>query len=309
METSTPKVTIPKIVAPVVPVTLEPDEREPRLSVPHTSFSQVSTYLRCSMQYYYAYILKLRQRPSLAMSIGSGGHSALEYNGRHKIKTGEDLAASDLLDMASTYIDHETEDLSPADLKPGEAIGDSKDRAIAAIRIYRVRDAEAIKPAGVEVEFNLDINTGEDEPVRVINGKIDLITEDAGIEDYKFAGKMKSQSDVDVSPQLTLYGKVFRSLTGKYPSKVGLRIFTPGNTRASPDSRPLYRDDTMMTPAAQEAREARVTFQIRQAEKGINAGFFIPADDPRTCSWCGYRDRCQSSLVTDFEAAKIRGEL
>jgi hypothetical protein len=261
------------------------------------------------MQYYYAYILKLKQRPSLAMNVGSGGHATLEQNGRHKIKTGEDLALSDLLDLASTYIDIETQDLTPADLKPNEDIGKSKDRAIGSIKVYRVRDAAAIIPAGVEVEFNLDINTPNQEPIRVINGKIDMITTDAGIEDFKFAGKMKSQSDVDVSPQLTLYGKVFQSLTGKYPAKTGFRIFTPGGATASPDARPLFRDPNLMKPEIQEARFQRLDFQIRQVERGINAGYYIPADDPRTCSWCGYRDRCQSSLVNDFEAAKIRGEL
>ncbi|HEX9016813.1 MAG TPA: PD-(D/E)XK nuclease family protein [Chloroflexota bacterium] len=279
----------------------------PRVAVPHISFSQASMYLRCSMQYYFRYVLGLKERPKLALGIGKGGHSALEFNSRHKIKTGADLATSDLLDAASTFIDMETADLSKSDLN-GEDKGEAKDRAIAAIQVYRVRDAEAVHPAGVEVEFNLDLNVPNEEPIRIINGKIDLITTDAGVEDYKFVGQARSQTEVDFSPQLTLYGKVFTTLTGKVPSKTGYRMFLPGSTRTPPDTRVIYRDPALMTPQAQQSRFERLAFQFRQVERGIRTGLFMPTDDPKVCSWCGFRERCQSSLVTDFEAARLRGE-
>ena len=275
---------------------------------PHISFSQMSMYLRCSMQYYFRYMLGLKDRPSLPLSIGKGGHSALESNGRYKIKHGSDMNTEDLLDLASDFITHETDNLETSDLR-GDDPGEAKDRALASIRIFRTRDAINITPAGVEVDFNLDLNEPNEEPIRIIKGKIDLIDTSNGIEDYKFAGKMKSQPDVDLSPQLTLYGKVFHTLTGRYPSRTGFRVFTPGSTRTTPDSRIIDRDAILMTPAAQESRFKRLAFQLRQVERGIAASIFIPTDDPRTCSWCGFRDRCQSSLVTDMEAAVIRGEI
>jgi RecB family exonuclease len=289
---------------------LEPDgNAEPRIIVPHISFSQMSMYLRCSMQYYFRYILGLRERPKLPLAIGKGGHAALEYNGRYKIRTGTDLLVPDMLDMAATFIDNESaelEDVSDSDK------GEAKDRAIAALRVYQTRDAANIIPAGVEVEFNLDMNEGAEEnlePIRIINGKIDIITTDAGIMDYKFVGKARSQGEVDLSPQLTLYGKVFQKLTGKYPSRTGYQMFLPGNTRTPPDSRAIERDPELMLPSKQESRFKRLQFQFSQVERGIRTGIFVPTDDPKTCSWCGYRDRCQSSLVDDFEAARIRGEL
>ena len=289
----------------------EPDRNiEPRLLKPHISFSQASMYLRCSMQYYFAYILGLKRRPSLPLGIGKGGHSALEYNARRKIKTGEDMAMQDLMDISSTFLDQETADLTKEDLK-GEDKGEAKDRALAAIKVYRVRDAKSVKPAGVEIEFNLDLNDATEEnvePIRIVNGKIDLITTGGGVEYYKFVAKARSQGDVDISPQLTLYGEVFHRLTGKYPSQTGYRMFLPGSTRTPPDSRTLYRDASLMTAPAQKSRTERLRYQFQQIERGIRTGIFIPTDDPRTCSWCGYRDRCQSSLVDDFQAAKIRGE-
>jgi RecB family exonuclease len=290
-----------------VAVTTVDESIEPRVSKPHVSFSQLSMYLRCSMQYYFRYILGLKEPPKLPLAIGKGGHSALEYNGRYKLKNGVDLAVPDMLDMASTFIDIESEEVEAPEREKGEA----KDRAIASLRVYQTRDAAAITPAGVEVEFNLDLNDGLDEnvePIRIVNGKIDIITTDAAVTDYKFVGQARSQGEVDLSPQLTLYGKVFQTLTGKYPQRTGYQMFLPGSTRTPPDSRAIYRDPALMAPKKQEARFQRLRFQFQQVEKGIRTGMFMPTDDPKVCSWCGYRDRCQSSLVNDFEAARLRGD-
>lgn len=276
---------------------------------PHVSFSQLSMYLRCSMQYYFRYVLGLKQPPAIPLAVGKGGHAALEANGRHKIRTGNDFDTENLLDLASTEIDREASDLSAAE-RGTPQFGMSKDGAIASLKVFRLKDAARVIPAAVETEFNLDLNVGIEDrpnhfPIRIVNGRIDLITTDAGIEDYKFSGRMKSQADIDLSPQLTLYGRVFQQLTGALPAKVGLRAFLMGKT---PDSRVAYRDPSLMTPEAQDRRFKRLAYQFREVERGIHNGTFIPTDDPITCSWCGFRDRCQSSLVTDFEAQKIRGE-
>lgn len=259
---------------------------------PHISYSQLSMYIRCSLQYYFAYILKIKRRPNLPMTVGSGGHKALEYNSRFKIRTGVDAPTPDLLDLASTFIDEYTAELEPEDLK-GEDKGEAKDKAIAAIAVYRTRDAIKITPAGVEVEFNLDINEPDKEPIRIINGKIDLITTDVNVIDHKFTRTMKSQAEVDLSPQLTLYNKVVKTLTDKYPKRAGLQVFLGGSSRTPPDTRAIFRSPELMTPAAQESRFARLAYQFRVAERGIRNGDWMPVDDPRTCSWCGYYDICQ----------------
>ena len=278
---------------------------EPERVVPHISFSQLSMYLRCSKQYEFRYRLGLKQPPAIPLAVGKGGHAALEANGRHKIRTGADLDTEAILSLASDEIGREAADL-PEQERNGATLGTAKDSALASLKIFRLRDAARVVPAAVEVEFNLDLNEPDMEPIRIVNGRIDLLTTDGGIEDYKFTGRAKSQIDIDLSPQLTLYGKVFQRLTGTVPSKVGLRTFLMGKT---PDSRVAYRDPSLMAPEAQDRRFKRLAYQFRVAERAIRNDIFIPTDDPRTCGWCGYRERCQSSLVTDFEARKIRGEV
>lgn len=297
------KITLPPLGIDPVPAEVNEEPEEPEFRGEHYSHTQMNMYKRCSLQYYYRYVLGLKEPPSMALAIGSGGHTALEVNGRHKIATGTDMPISDLLDAASTFIDREVaevEDKGEEDL--------TKDRALASIRVYHQTHAPNIVPAAVEMPFTLDINDDEHDPIRPIVGKIDLVTTKTKIIDYKFASKNKSQGDVDLSDQLTLYAKVFNRLTGRFASTVGLMVMTPGSTRTPPDARLTERPPEDMTPEVQQRRFDRLDFSYRETARSMEAGITIPADDPRTCSWCGFRDRCQSSRVTELEAATIRAK-
>jgi hypothetical protein len=205
------------------------------------------------------------------------------------------------------------------DVEPGE----TKDKFLAAASIFQSRDAPKLVPIGAEIEFNLDMNEFQpkpmESPIRIVNGKIDVLYDDVGqlivhepglvrveVTDYKFVARKRSQNEVDLSPQLSLYATVVHKLTGRWPTKLGYRMFHPGNKTDGPNAIPLYRTPELMTSAALSGRMRRLAYQFRKVEEGIRAGIFIPTDDPMTCSWCGYRDRCQSSLVTDLEAASLR---
>lgn len=312
------------LIAPAPPeIVVAPEsDSERRPTTPHLSFSQLSMYLRCSMQYWFRYGLGLKERPKVSLSIGKGGHAALEYNAKTKIRTGTDAPVEAVLQKASDMMDHYLSELPPSEIEADVAPGETKDKYIAATKIYRVRDAPTVRPIGAEVEFNLDVNEylpePLDEPIRIVNGKIDLLYDDfgtmvshreavaVGVEDYKYVTKKKAQAAVDLSPQLTLYAGVVKKLTGKWPTKVGERLMHQGTLKDGPDSIVMTRDPAMMGAEQMERRMARLVHQFSKAEQAIRAGIFMPTDDPISCSWCGYRERCQSSLVDDFEAAKIR---
>lgn len=291
----------------------------------HLSFSQISMYLRCSMQYYFRYIVKLKDKPKVSLALGKGGHSALEKNVKRKIKSGSDSPVEEVVQWASDFMDKELEALPPSEIEKDVAAGEAKDKFLAATRIFQTRDAPTIMPIGAEIEFNLDMNEFQaeplDTPIRVVNGKIDVLYDDLGtlvvdgpgrvrmgVEDYKFVARKRNQNEVNLSPQLSLYATVIKKLTGQWPTKLGYRMFTPGNKTDGPDAIPLHREAEFMTGPALDSRMRRLAFQFRKVEEGIRAGIFIPTDDPITCSWCGFRERCQSSLVDDFTAASIRGQ-
>jgi hypothetical protein len=305
---------------------------EHRPTTPHLSYSQLSMYLRCSMQYYFRYVQKMKERPKVSTSLGKGGHAALEWNTRAKLVTGHDRPADEVVQKASDLMDHYLSDMPASEYEKDVEPGELKDKQLAATRVYAVRDAPRIVPIGAEVEYNLDINAFIPEPfrpttpVRPVNMKIDVLYKDTatlvqdhaegvavGIEDYKYVTRKKTQAEVNLSPQLTTYATALRALTGKYPTRLGIRMMHPGSMSKkpkaddpTPDSIPLLREPEHMTPEAMKRRMARVAYQFAEAERGIREGIFIPVDDPITCSWCGFRDRCQASLVDDFEAARIR---
>lgn len=327
-----------------LPTTITPLKREPTPIVereetrapmaPHLSYSQLAMYLRCSMQYYFRYVVGLKEQPKVSLSIGKGGHAALEWNTKAKLQTGIDRPAAEVVQKASDMMDHYMSEMPPTEYEKDVEPGQLKDKQLAATQIYMLRDAPGITPIGAEIEHNLDINKYLPEsvaerlkgPIRPINLHIDHMYADTttrfvadpgltavGIEDYKYVTRKKTQAEANLSPQLTTYAAALRDITGNWPTKVGLRMMHPGSMAKKPkpddpmpDSIPLLREPEHMTPDALNRRLVRLATQYARAEEGIREGIFIPVDDPITCSWCGFRTRCQDSLVDDFEAAKFR---
>lgn len=284
---------------------LEPPKRA------HTSFSQLDLYKRCSLRYYLKYIRKLPERPALNLARGKAGHQALETDHRVKIKTGENISTEQLLDTFSDAYDAFTHELEPSDLEPGEDIGKNKDATAATLHFYSIKVGPKIQPRLVEWEFNLDLAPTEDypEPIRIVNGRIDLL-DASGIYDNKFPKSsrgVKSQTAVDLSWQLTLYDEVFSSQLNLEVPSLGLIQFVPPDTKNGAVVKTVRRSDEEMEPAQRERRRARLRHVIRETERSIKAGIYMPADDPLTCSYCPYRTQCQSSLAKDdFATMSVR---
>lgn len=290
---------------------------------PHLSFSQLSMYLRCPKQYDFKYNKKAPDKPKVSLAIGKGGHAALEKNMKRKIVRGVDSPTEEVVQWASDFMDNELRAMPASEYEKDVEPGETKDKFLAATKVFQTRDAPTITPIGVEVGFALDINEFVDEPleepIRIVKGKIDLIADvpkkivvqepglvRVGVDDYKYVTRKRNQAEVDLSAQLTLYAAVVKKTTGNWPVRLGYRMMTPGNTKDGPDSTLLERSPELMTTEKFKARLRRLAYQFSHAEKGIRAGVFPPVDDPITCSWCPFRERCQDTLVDDFQAAAIR---
>lgn len=269
-------------------------------------------YTRCSMQYWHRYIKGLVEPPKLRTSAGKAGHSALETNYRQKIKTGADLELEHFLDKYSDFYDNETGEIDPANLERDEDIGKTKDMGVSTLTLYHAKVAPKIRPVLVEWEFNVDLTDPEYEfPLRIANGRVDLIDTDLGIWDNKFVmtRRPKSQADVDLSQQLSIYDLVFEKTFSRIPHSLGFMTFIPPGKKIDtpPEIQRIIRDPRLQIGPARTARHARTIHQLHTVERQIAAGIFSPVDNPMTCSWCGYREHCQFNLVRDdFTALKIR---
>jgi CRISPR/Cas system-associated exonuclease Cas4 (RecB family) len=289
-----------------------PDEARGGAQRPHTSYSQLETYRSCSLKYYMRYVEKRPSPPKLVLAKGKAGHAAIEKNHHKKAKDDIGITKPDLLQTFSDVYDSETFEISRDELEPEEDIGKTKDDVIDSLTVYHHKTAPKIHPIAVELSFNLDLPATEDYqyPIRIVNGRIDLV-DSAGIFDAKFAGRRKSQADVDETWQLSLYDRVFTEMTGMQTPGLGFMVFTPpGMSAKNPapaDVQILMRSKEEMAPEQRARRWDRLEHTLRTTQKAIDAGIFMPADDPKTCSWCEYRTVCKSSLAKDdFAAIQIR---
>lgn len=299
------------------------DDESKQRSVPHFSFTQLQMLLRCGFQYMFRYKEGLKERPNLPMANGSAGHLSLQLNNLHKIETQEDQSLEQILDNYSAEFTKQLSEFEKSDLSPADNPDATKDLTVQSLTIFRGKEAPKITPLSAEVEFLVPITkeNDTDEPILPIKGFIDtiqkrerIILPNAGptprieVIDYKFPSRKPSDSAqrAMLSDQLTMYDMVL-SKAGKPPDDVGFMNFIPPTKTIPARIEAAYRPIEMMRSKARESRHARLIYKLRTAARMIRENLFMPTDDPKVCAWCGYRDRCQNSLVkNDYEAMLLR---
>lgn len=288
-------------------------DQPPPTTTPHTSFSQIDSYKRCSLAWYYRYVKGWISPPTLALANGKAGHAAVEFNSLHKISTQKDAPIQDVLDAFDTNWRAETNDV---ELEPGDDLGQTKDATVATLREYHAKVAPAIFPIQVEMAFDVDIPAAEDyqHPLRIAKGRIDLVAIDSNslpdgpvvdmpvvpisIRDNKFMasarGRPKGQEDADESWQLTLYDIALEQKTGALATDLGFISFVPPGKTTPAKVISTSRNFTEMLPEARARRRSRLEHSMRMIQKSIDAGIYYPVDDPIKCGYCGYRSVCKS---------------
>ena len=299
-----------------VPTATGRDDRVER--PPHFSYSQYAMWTRCSMQYYFRYVLGLKERPNLKLIRGKAGHAAQEHTLKYKIETGKAAPLDESLDVLRDHYTRQLTEDEP-DLLPGDDPNLTQLAANETFRLYHDLVVPETKPVSVETEFWLEIppmSEDDDAPILPILGFIDLVEESA-VTDHKWVADMrgKTQAVVDLSPQLTLYD-LWLTTTAQQTQNLVLEYLLPPKihvvdelpiVREPARIVPMKRSPELVTEPARSNRHKRLTFQLRQVAKEIKAGTYRPVDNPMICSWCGYRDRCQNSLAPrDYDAILLR---
>lgn len=290
----------------------------------HISFSQLSMYRRCGVQYRFRYVEGLKEPPALKPGAGKAGHAGIEAHMRKKMVTGEDPPVELMLD---TFDSSWRVEMEAVELQPEEDLGKTKDATAYTLQHYHATEAPDITPKSVEQAFLLPLQV-MDVTLPPIKGYIDIIKVPVNgpptldIEDtkFKFVGKSgrayhKTQADADWTEQLTIYDMALQR-AGIKVDRLGITsimgpVFKDGSPIPvkDPDIQHIWRDERLMRPEVREAMIERTKRTILAVVKAITDGTFIPTSDPRTCSWCGYRKICPDSLAKDdYLAQMIREE-
>jgi CRISPR/Cas system-associated exonuclease Cas4 (RecB family) len=110
------------------------------------------------------------------------------------------------------------------------------------------------------------------------------------IRDTKTTSRAYVKSAADFSHQLTAYAHAHKVLYKSLPHGVGLDVVVndPKSAKVSVQQINSARTDSEIT---------RFVTSAQMIEKAVDAGIFPPVDDSKTCSWCGYRDMCNTAAA------------
>ncbi len=228
------------------------------------SYTQISTYENCPLQYKYKYVLNVPTLPSHTLSFGITIHNTLKEF--HEKLLFKNVPLKEFLEIYQKnweplgYLNSEHREER---FKEGKKL----------LKNYYENVDKNKKPLGLEKSFNIKI-----EGVRFY-GRIDRIDklEDNNVEiiDYK-TGKVKTQKEVDKDKQITFYAMGAKEALGLNPEKLTLH-FVGENEKIS-----TTRNQKDIQKAREETKE--VVQEIIEGNFEPNSGYH--------CKWCDYNNIC-----------------
>lgn len=257
------------------------------------SYSSISTFERCPLQYRFTYLDRLPKKSSPALSFGSSVHSALE-NFFDK-KKGEPVSANELIEILDfNWVRDGYKDIH-------EEWQYRKEAEVLLREYHRLNSKSFTPPAEVESRFGVclkemaeifcpDSINGDffiiDEHRKVkansitLTGVIDRIDFNEGnyeIVDYKTRRKPPQKKWLKDDIQLPLYQIGCISGLGIDPTKLSYYfLFT----------------NTKYTTAAKDSGDIKgLVSRIAENARRIYEGDFIPFEN-NLCDWCDYFDFC-----------------
>jgi putative RecB family exonuclease len=251
---------------------------------PHLSASSISTYIDCSLQYYFSYIKRLPMEfVSDALEFGSAIHLTLADFYRAKM-TGDRLLLKDVHESYKQFWTNRVKDRS--DIK----YADQKD-----FQSYLIEGADLLTAwfnklpddtfsvIAVEEAFVFEI----DGIPLAIFGAIDLVEEDDSgtviITDHKTTGRAYSIDEIDQNPQVTIYQMAAKA-NGFADREILLKFDCLVKTK-TPKFEQYYTTRT-------EIDELRLIRKIQTVWNGIKSKVFIPNDTSWKCKTCPYKKAC-----------------
>lgn len=259
----------------------------------HLSASSINDYIDCGLLYKFGRIDKIQAEfKSDALEFGSAIHLALADFHMGKMK-GKCLTVKQLHECFAAHWKKLTKDRD--DIKYAEGnnadilLLQGQELLTAYYNKSSWRDFECI---GIEEPFSFIVK-GCAIP---LIGSIDLMEKDSSgtiiINDFKTSAKAYSNAEVDKNFQLTLYQMAARA-TGYEDADILLRFDCLIKTK-----QPKFDSYYTTRSIIDETRAAR---KIREVEKGISKGIFIPNDSPSNykCKNCSFKKNCDSWFLEE----------
>lgn len=257
---------------------------------PHWSYSQLSQYMRCPLQYYFERILKL-PRPfiSSGLALGSAVHEGLAAYHRG-LQAGQETDVVKIQTVVlATWANREAE--AVIQYRDGEGRQEMVDQGIALLEAYMAASPPQ-NIVAVEHEMVVPLHTSRgdflDKPLVAV---VDLLNREPtglAVTEFKTSGRRYHEFEADTTLQATCYAHAVQQRYGETASvKYTVLVKTK---KPSIQHLETARTDSDM---------GRLGDTVAAIERALEAEVFFPVESPLNCSTCPFRIPCRDWTGTN----------
>ena len=238
--------------------------------------SSIQTYRRCSLQWFFAYVARVRLKPAGKVTQGRAVHRGIEVALREKQRSGVLPPRSVVQDAAVEEFDRLAQGTWWEE--PGEARA-MREETPRLVGLHHERVAPEIQP--LLVEHYVSARVGEAELDMVVDCVEQVDGGGVRMRDHKVSRRRLSPDQIQTDLQLAAYTAGMEQ-TGHRVEEVRLdRLLALKRPELESHSLPRDQVDTR-----------RLEWVAEQVTHAIESHVFHPVDDVRVCGWCGYRPIC-----------------
>jgi putative RecB family exonuclease len=252
---------------------------------PHWSYSQISQFLRCPLQYYFERIVKL-ERPFIpsAMALGSAVHEGLAQYHRH-LQLNEPVPACC---VQETFLNawQASEDRRPIQFKDKENRDDMIAQGVALLELY-MQEPPPQSIVAIEEPLMVPLFTSNGECLeKPLLAVLDLLHRNdqdrLTVSEYKTSGRRYSELEAEMMLQATSY---VHAVQQRFDEKPYVRYVVLVKTK-TPQVQYL---ETIRT----DADINRLGDIVQTIERAIQAEAFYPVESTMNCSGCPFFRQCR----------------
>lgn len=252
---------------------------------PHWSYSAISQYLRCPLQFYFERVVRIpRTTIGSGMLLGSAMHNALALY-HHYLQRGEAVKWQQIQqELFETWLVRERE--QPVDYKPQESRDDLLELGASLLKLY-LEEPPPTNIVSIEQRLIVPLRNSDGEFLETpLVAFTDLVTREEGtlkVNEFKTSGRAYGESEVETSLQATCYVNAVWESAGEWPTvefAVLVKTKTPKLQRVK-----TSRSETDL---------GRLGDLVENVERGVSNRVFYPVENPLNCSTCSYRRECRA---------------
>lgn len=251
---------------------------------PHWSYSAISQYLRCPLQFYFQRVLGLPVKSiSTGLALGGSVHQALAQHHR----TLQQHEPSSREDVISAFEDAWDERESSEDIafRDGETRQDTIAQGVGLIEAY-LQEPPPQQIVAVEQVLTVPLYTSRGEYLeRPLVAVTDLITanetQDLKVSEFKTSSRSYSESEAHLSLQPTCY---VHAVAESYGQTAPVELIVLVKTKTPKVQR--------ITTTRESAEFGRLGDLVQTIERSTELGIFYPVENPMNCGNCTFRRQC-----------------